>query len=172
MAILPIITAPDRRLKVKSKPVDVVDASVRKLLDDMLETMYLAPGIGLSAVQVGVTKCLITVDVSRDEEDDAPLFLINPKIVEYSDRIETYNEGCLSLPDQFADLPRPEAITLDYLDYDGAPQQLRADGLLSRCIQHEIDHLKGRLFVDHLSAVKRGMILRKLEKIRRQKVTA
>ncbi|MDE0727892.1 MAG: peptide deformylase [Alphaproteobacteria bacterium] len=172
MAILPIITAPDRRLKVKSKPVDVVDDAVRKLLDDMLETMYLAPGIGLSAVQVGVTKCLITVDVSRDEEDDAPLFLINPKIVEYSDRIETYNEGCLSLPDQFADLPRPEAITLDYQDYDGAPQQLRADGLLSRCIQHEMDHLKGRLFVDHLSAVKRGMILRKLEKIRRQKVTA
>ena len=172
MAILPIITAPDRRLKVKSKPVDVVDDAVRKLLDDMLETMYLAPGIGLSAVQVGVAKCLITVDVSRDEEDDAPLFLINPKIVEYSDRIETYNEGCLSLPDQFADLPRPEAITLDYLDYDGAPQQLRADGLLSRCIQHEMDHLKGRLFVDHLSAVKRGMILRKLEKIRRQKVTA
>jgi peptide deformylase len=138
----------------------------------MLETMYLAPGIGLSAVQVGVAKCLITVDVSRDEEDDAPLFLINPEIVEYSDRIDTYNEGCLSLPDQFADLPRPEAITLDYLDYDGAPQQLRADGLLSRCIQHEMDHLKGRLFVDHLSAVKRGMILRKLEKIRRQKVTA
>ena len=172
MAILPIITAPDRRLKVKSKPVDVVDDAVRKLLDDMLETMYLAPGIGLSAVQVGVAKCLITVDVSRDEEDDAPLFLINPEIVEYSDRIESYNEGCLSLPDQFADLPRPEAITLDYLDYDGAPQQLRADGLLSRCIQHEMDHLKGRLFVDHLSAVKRGMILRKLEKIRRQKVTA
>ncbi len=172
MAILPIITAPDRRLKVKSKPVDVVDDAVRKLLDDMLETMYLAPGIGLSAVQVGVAKCLITVDVSRDEEDDAPLFLINPEIVEYSDRIETYNEGCLSLPDQFADLPRPEAITLDYLDYDGAPQQLRDDGLLSRCIQHEMDHLKGRLFVDHLSAVKRGMILRKLEKIRRQKVTA
>ena len=172
MAILPIITAPDRWLKVKSKPVDVVDDAVRKLLDDMLETMYLAPGIGLSAVQVGVAKCLITVDVSRDEEDDAPLFLINPEIVEYSDRIETYNEGCLSLPDQFADLPRPEAITLDYLDYDGAPQQLRADGLLSRCIQHEMDHLKGRLFVDHLSAVKRGMILRKLEKIRRQKVTA
>jgi peptide deformylase len=172
MATLPIITAPDRRLKVKSKPVDVVDDAVRKLLDDMLETMYLAPGIGLSAVQVGVAKCLITVDVSRDEEDDAPLFLINPEIVEYSDRIETYNEGCLSLPDQFADLPRPEAITLDYLDYDGAPQQLRADGLLSRCIQHEMDHLKGRLFVDHLSAVKRGMILRKLEKIRRQKVTA
>lgn len=172
MAILPIITAPDRRLKVKSKPVDVVDASVRKLLDDMLETMYLAPGIGLSAVQVGVANCLITLDVSRDDEDDTPLFLINPEIVEYSDRIETYNEGCLSLPDQFADLPRPEAITLDYLDYDGTAQQMRADGLLSRCIQHEMDHLKGRLFVDHLSAVKRGMILRKLEKIRRQKVNA
>ena len=172
MAILPIITAPDRRLKVKSKPVDVVDASVRKLLDDVLETMYLAPGIGLSAVQVRVAKCLITLDVSRDDKDDTPLFLINPEIVEYSDRIETYNEGCLSLPDQFADLPRPEAITLDYLDYDGTAQQMQADGLLSRCIPHEMDHLKGRLFVDHLSAVKRGMILRKLEKIRRQKVNA
>ncbi len=172
MAILPIITAPDRRLKVKSKPVEIVDDGVRKLLDDMLETMYDAPGIGLSAVQVGVPKCLITVDVSRDDEDNAPLFLVNPEIVEYSDEIETYNEGCLSLPEQFADLPRPEAITVNYLDYDGASQQLKANGLLSRCIQHEMDHLKGRLFVDHLSAVKRSMILRKLEKARRQKVSA
>jgi len=172
MAILSIITAPDRRLKVKSKPVESVDDGVRKILDDMLETMYQAPGIGLSAVQVGVAKCLITVDVSHDDEDDAPLFLVNPKIVEYSEQIETYNEGCLSLPDYFADLPRPEGITLDYLDYHGEPQQLQADGLLSRCIQHEMDHLLGRLFVDHLSAVKRGIILRKLEKLRRQKVTA
>jgi len=172
MAILSIITAPDRRLKVKSKPVESVDDGVRKILDDMLETMYQAPGIGLSAVQVGVAKCLITVDVSHDDKDDAPLFLVNPKIVEYSEQIETYNEGCLSLPDYFADLPRPEGITLDYLDYHGEPQQLQADGLLSRCIQHEMDHLLGRLFVDHLSAVKRGIILRKLEKLRRQKVTA
>ena len=170
MAVLPIITAPDRRLKVKSTPVEAVDDDVRKLLGDMLETMHAAPGIGLSAVQVGVPKCLITVDVSRDDEDNAPLFLANPEIIEYSNEILTFSEGCLSLPDQFADLPRPEAIILDYLDYDGAQQQIQADGLLSRCIQHEMDHLLGRLFVDHLSAVKRSMILRKLEKARRQKV--
>ena len=170
MAVLPIITAPDRRLKVKSTPVEAVDDDVRKLLVDMLETMHAAPGIGLSAVQVGVPKCLITVDVSRDDEDNAPLFLANPEIIEYSNEILTFSEGCLSLPDQFADLPRPEAIILDYLDYDGAQQQIQADGLLSRCIQHEMDHLLGRLFVDHMSAVKRSMILRKLEKARRQKV--
>ncbi|MFP6727281.1 MAG: peptide deformylase [Alphaproteobacteria bacterium] len=170
MAVLPIITAPDRRLKVKSTTVEAVDDDVRKLLGDMLETMHAAPGIGLSAVQVGVPKCLITVDVSRDDEDNAPLFLANPEIIEYSNEILTFSEGCLSLPDQFADLPRPEAIILDYLDYDGAQQQIQADGLLSRCIQHEMDHLLGRLFVDHMSAVKRSMILRKLEKARRQKV--
>ena len=170
MAILPIITAPDRRLKVKSTPVDAVDDDVRTLLCDMLETMYKAPGIGLSAIQVGVPKCLITVDVSRDDEDKAPLYLVNPEIIRYSDEIENFNEGCLSLPDQFAILPRPEAIVVDYLGFDGEQKQIRADGLLSRCIQHEMDHLKGKLFVDHLSAVKRSIILRKLEKTRRQKV--
>lgn len=172
MAILPIITAPDRRLKVKSTPLEAVDDATRAFLDDLLETMYLAPGIGLSAVQVGVPKCLITVDVSHDEEDNTPLYLINPEIVEYSEDVEVYNEGCLSLPDEFADLPRPEAIKVEYLDYHGLPQQLQADGLLSRCIQHEMDHLKGRLFVDRLSAVKRGMILRRLDKARRQRVNA
>ena len=170
MAILPIITAPDRRLKVKSTPVDAVDDDVRTLLGDMLETMYKAPGIGLSAIQVGVPKCLITVDVSRDDEDKAPLYLVNPEIIQYSDEIENFNEGCLSLPDQFAILPRPEAIVVDYLDFDGELKQIQANGLLSRCIQHEMDHLKGKLFVDHLSAVKRSIILRKLEKTRRQKV--
>ena len=170
MAILPIITAPDRRLKVKSTPVDAVDDDVRMLLCDMLETMYKAPGIGLSAIQVGVPKCLITVDVSRDDEDKAPLYLVNPEIIQYSDEIENFNEGCLSLPDQFAILPRPEAIVVDYLDFDGKRKQIRANGLLARCIQHEMDHLKGKLFVDHLSAVKRSIILRKLEKTRRQKV--
>ena len=170
MAILPIITAPDRRLKVKSTPVEVVDDDVRTLLGDMLETMYKAPGIGLSAIQVGVPKCLITVDVSQDDEDKAPLYLVNPEIIRYSDEIENFNEGCLSLPDQFAILPRPEAIVVDYLDFDGERKQIRANGLLSRCIQHEMDHLKGKLFVDHLSAVKRSIILRKLEKTRRQKV--
>ncbi len=172
MAILSIITAPDRRLKVKSKPVETVDDKVRQILDDMLETMHQAPGIGLSAVQIGVPKCLITVDVSADDEASAPLYLINPEILEYSEELETYNEGCLSLPEQFADLERPGTITLQYLDYFGEIRQLRAEGLLSRCIQHEMDHLKGRLFVDHLSAVKRGIILRKLDKAKRQKVSA
>ena len=170
MAILPIITAPDRRLKIKSTPVEVVDGGVRMLLRDMLETMYNAPGIGLSAIQVGVPNCLITVDVSQDDEVKAPLYLVNPEIIQYSDEIENFNEGCLSLPDQFAILPRPEAIVVDYLDFDGERKQIRANGLLSRCIQHEMDHLKGKLFVDHLSAVKRSIILRKLEKTRRQKV--
>lgn len=172
MAILPIITAPDRRLKVKSKPVEAVDDKVRQILDDMLETMYQAPGIGLSAVQVGIPKCLITVDISKDDEDSAPLFLVNPEIVAYSEALETYNEGCLSLPDQFADLERPEGITVEFLDYHGEAQQLQAEGLLSRCIQHEMDHLQGRLFVDRLSTVKRSMILRKLDKAKRQKVMA
>ena len=172
MAILTIITAPDRRLKVKSQLVETVDDKIRRILDDMLETMYQAPGIGLSAVQVGLPKCLITVDVSHDDEDKAPLYLVNPEIVAFSDEMESYNEGCLSLPDQFADLDRPGEVTVEYLDYHGQQLELHADGLLSRCIQHEMDHLKGRLFVDHLSTVKRGMILRKLEKIRRQKVSA
>ena len=172
MAILPIITAPDRRLKIKSKPVETVDDKVRQFLDDMLETMYEAPGIGLSAVQVGVPKCMITVDVSPDDEDNEPLFLINPEIVSHSEDLANYNEGCLSLPDQFADLDRPESITVQFLDYFGELRQLRAEGLLSRCIQHEMDHLKGRLFVDYLSAVKRGIILRKLDKAKRQKVLA
>ena len=170
MAILPIITAPDRRLKAKSTPVEVVDDDVRTLLGDMLETMYKAPGIGLSAIQVGVPKRLITVDVSQDSENNAPLYLVNPKIIQYSDEIEDFNEGCLSLPDQFAILPRPEAIVVDYLDFNGEQKQIRANGLLSRCIQHEMDHLEGKLFVDHLSAVKRSIILRRLEKARRQKV--
>jgi len=172
MAILPIITAPDRRLKVKSTPVEIVDDKVRKILDDMLATMYQAPGIGLSAVQVGIPKCLITVDVSPDDEENAPLYLINPEITEYSEELESYNEGCLSLPEQFADLDRPGAITVQYLDYFGELRRLRAEGLLSRCIQHEMDHLKGRLFVDHLSTVKRGIILRKLDKAKRQRVMA
>ena len=172
MTILPIITAPDRRLKVKSKPVETVDDKVRQFLDDMLETMYQAPGIGLSAVQVGDPKCMITVDVSPDDEAKAPLYLINPEIMEYSEELGSYNEGCLSLPEQFADLDRPEAITVKFLDYYGEARRLHAEGLLARCIQHEMDHLKGRLFVDHLSAVKRGIILRKLDKAKRQKVTS
>lgn len=172
MARLPIITAPDPRLKVKSEPIGHVDDALRKVLDDMLETMYDAPGIGLSGIQVGIAKQLITVDVSADDEEAAPLFLINPKIVHMSDEGAIFDEGCLSLPNQFAEIERPERIVVDYLDRDGAAQQLEADGLLSRCIQHEMDHLEGILFVDHLSLMKRNMILRKLQKQRRQKASA
>ena len=139
-------------------------------MDDMLETMYQAPGIGLSAIQVGVPKRLMTVDVSTESEGRHPLFLVNPEIVWSSDEGALYDEGCLSLPDHFAEIERPAKIRVTFLDYHGKPQELEADGLLSRCIQHEYDHLNGILFVDHLSAVKRNMILRKLLKARRQKV--
>lgn len=169
---MPIITAPDPRLKVKSEAVGHVDDALRKLLDDMLETMYEAPGIGLSAIQVGIAKRLITVDVSADDEEPAPLFLINPKIVHMSDKGAIFDEGCLSLPNQFAEIERPESIVVDYIDRDGVARQMEADGLLSRCIQHEMDHLQGVLFVDHLSLMKRNMILRKLQKQRRQKASA
>lgn len=172
MALMPIITAPDPRLKVRSEAVGTVDDAVRKLLDDMLASMYAAPGIGLSAIQVGVTKRVIVTDVAADDEPRVPLFLVNPRIVRFSDDMALYNEGCLSLPEHYAEIERPEGITVEYLDRDGAPRSLDAGGLLSRCIQHEMDHLDGILFVDHLSAIKRNMILRKLVKARRQKASA
>jgi len=170
MALLPIITAPDPRLKVASEQLGTVDDELRRFMDDMLETMYQAPGIGLSAIQVGVPKRLMTVDVSNEDDGRRPLFLVNPEIVWSSDEGALYDEGCLSLPEHYAEIERPAKIRVTYLDYHGKPQELEADGLLSRCIQHEYDHLNGILFVDHLSAVKRNMILRKLLKARRQKV--
>ena len=172
MALMPIITAPDPRLKVLSEAVETVDDAVRKLMDDMLESMYAAPGIGLSAIQVGVTKRVIVTDVAPDDKPREPLFLVNPQIVRFSDDMARYNEGCLSLPEHYAEIERPEGITVEFLDRDGKPRSLDATGLLSRCIQHEMDHLDGILFVDHLSAIKRNMILRKLVKARRQKVSA
>ena len=167
MALLPIITAPDARLKQKSKPVSAVDDGVRKLLDDMLATMYAAPGIGLAAVQVGVPRRAIVVDVSRDDRPRSPLFMVNPELVRVSDEDGVYEEGCLSLPDQYAEVERPAAIRVRYLDRDGRRQELDADGILATCIQHEMDHLEGILFVDHISALKRNMILRKLLKAKR-----
>lgn len=172
MALMSIITAPDPRLKVLSEQVGTVDDEIRKLMDDMLESMYVAPGIGLSAIQVGVPKRLIVTDVAHDDEPRQPQFLVNPRIVRFSDDMAVYNEGCLSLPEHYAEIERPEAITVEFLDRDGKPRSLDATGLLSRCIQHEMDHLDGILFVDHLSAIKRNMILRKLVKARRQKASA
>ena len=168
MAQLPILTAPDPRLKQKATPVERVDDEVRRLMDDMLETMYAAPGIGLAAPQVGVLKRLIVVDVARDGEPPAPYQLPNPEILWVSDDDAGYEEGCLSLPDHYGEVVRPAAIRLRYLDRQNEIRELEADGILATCIQHEIDHLDGILFVDHMSALKRNMILRKLLKAKKQ----
>jgi peptide deformylase len=167
MALLPILTAPDPRLKKISAPVKEVDASVRKLMDDMLETMYQAPGIGLAAPQVGVLKRVIVLDIAREGEEPQPLRLANPEIVWVSDDDATYNEGCLSLPEHYADVVRPAACRVRYLDQDNKQQEIAAEGLLATCLQHEIDHLDGILFVDHLTALKRNIILRKLLKAKK-----
>lgn len=169
MALLPIITAPDPRLKQVCPSVEQVDDEIRQLLEDMLETMYEAPGIGLAAPQVGVLKRVIVVDVSREDEERAPLKLVNPELTWVSDHDASYDEGCLSLPEHYAEVVRPAEIKVEYLDQDGKKQELAADGLLATCIQHEIDHLDGILFVDHISALKRNMILRKLLKARKAK---
>ncbi|PHQ69471.1 MAG: peptide deformylase [Sneathiella sp.] len=169
MALLPIYTAPDPLLKAISRPVEEVTADIRKLVDNMLETMYDAPGIGLAAIQVGVPKRLLVLDIVGKDRDEmpAPMTLINPEITWVSDHDETYEEGCLSLPEHYADVVRPAEIDVNFLDVDGKRQKLRAEGLLSTCIQHEIDHLDGILFVDHISALKRNMILRKLLKLKK-----
>src|SRR5215510_7123703 len=164
MAKLDIIIAPDPRLKVKCAPVAKVDASVRKLMDDMLETMYAAPGIGLAAPQVGVAKRVIVVDVARQGEPPQPHRMANPELVWVSEEDAVYNEGCLSLPEHYADVSRPAATRVRYLDEQNEIRELEADGVLAVCIQHEMDHLDGILFVDHISALKRNMILRKLLK--------
>lgn len=167
MALLPIITAPDPILETVSTPVEQVTDEVRQQLDDMLETMYAAPGIGLAAIQVGITKRMLVIDVSREGEDKNPLYIINPEITWVSDDDSVYEEGCLSLPEQYADVERPAEIKVSYLDRNGEKQELHADGLLATCLQHEMDHLDGILFVDHISALKRNMILRKLLKQKR-----
>ncbi|HMR30928.1 MAG TPA: peptide deformylase [Geminicoccaceae bacterium] len=167
MSLLQILQAPHPGLKRVAQPVAEVTDEVRRLMDDMLETMYGAPGIGLAAPQVGVDRRIVVVDVSREENDRNPLRLINPELVWTSDDSVTMEEGCLSLPEQFAEVKRPSAVRLRYLDEAGAPQEVAADGMLARCLQHEVDHLDGILFVDHLSALRRNMILRKLEKARR-----
>jgi peptide deformylase len=170
MALLPIITAPDPRLKIKARPVPAVDAKVRRLMDDMLETMYHAIGIGLAAPQVGAASRVIVVDVAREGEKPQPLRLANPEILWRSPELQTASEGCLSLPEHYADVVRPAAIRLRYLDHENEIREIEAEGLLATCLQHEIDHLDGILFVDHVSAVKRDMILRKLAKAKRSRM--
>jgi len=172
MALLPILTAPDPALKKISQPVKQVDASVRKLMDDMLETMYHAPGIGLAAPQVGVLKRVIVLDIAREGEEPQPLRIANPEIVWVSDDDATYNEGCLSVPEHYADVVRPAACRVKYLDQDNQQQEIAAEGLLATCLQHEIDHLDGVLFIDHLTSLKRNIILRKLLKAKKASADA
>jgi len=167
MALLPILTAPDPRLKQISAPVKQVDAGVRKLMDDMLETMYQAPGIGLAAPQVGVLKRVIVLDLAREGEEPQPLRLANPEVVWVSDEDVTYNEGCLSVPEHYADVARPGACRVRYLDHENKRREIAAEGLLATCLQHEIDHLDGVLFIDHLTSLKRNIILRKLLKAKK-----
>lgn len=169
MALLPIITAPDPRLKLVAKPVAKVDDQTRRLMADMLETMYAAPGIGLAAPQLGVAKRIIVVDCAREGEAPAPMKIANPEILWRSAELMTNSEGCLSLPEHYADVTRAAEIKLRYLDEQNEIREIHAKGLLGACLQHEIDHLDGTLFVDHISALKRGMILRKLAKAKRQK---
>jgi len=172
MAQLPIITAPDPRLKIKARPVPAVDDKIRRLMDDMLETMYGAIGIGLAAPQVGQASQVIVLDVAREGEKPQPLKLANPEILWRSPELTTGNEGCLSLPEHYAEVTRPAKIRLRYLDYQNEIREIEASGLLAMCLQHEIDHLDGVLFVDHISSLKRGMILRKLAKAKRSGVPA
>jgi peptide deformylase len=170
MASLQIITAPDPRLKLKARPVAKVDAQVRRLMDDMLETMYGSIGIGLAAPQVGVAQRVIVIDAAREGEKPNPMRIANPEILWRSKETMVANEGCLSVPEHYADVTRAAEIKLRYLDEQNEIREIDAKGLLATCIQHEIDHLDGVLFVDHISALKRGMILRKLAKAKRSRV--
>ena len=164
MTIRKILTEPDPFLRQKSRNVDKVDEEIRKLMDDMLDTMYAAPGIGLAAIQVGIPKRIIVIDLSKEEEEKKPLFFVNPKIILKSNTNTTYEEGCLSVPGQFAEIDRPDRCEVEYLDYNGKQHNLNTEGLLATCIQHEIDHLEGILFIDYLSKLKKSFIVKKLSK--------
>ena len=164
MAIKTILTEPNNILRQVSNPVDHVGEEEQKLMDDMLETMYTAPGIGLAAIQIGIPKRIIIMDISREKENKNPLHFINPEIVWKADEDIIYEEGCLSVPNQFAEINRPKECHVKYLDYFGQPQLFKAEGLLATCIQHEIDHLEGILFIDYLSKLKKTMIIKKLSK--------
>ena len=172
MSIRKILTEPNKILRQISKNVENVDKEIQTLMDDMLETVYAAPGIGLAAIQIGVPKRVIVIDITRDNENDItrdnekknPIYFVNPEIVWKDNEESTYEEGCLSVPNQFAEINRPKECQVKYLDYFGEPKLLKAEGLLATCIQHEIDHLEGILFIDYLSKLKKSMIIKKLSK--------
>ena len=164
MAKKQILTIPDPLLRKVSEPVTSVNTEVKNLMDDMLETMYAAPGIGLAAVQVGVLKRIIVIDLSKDGQKKDPLFIVNPQITFKSEELISYEEGCLSIPNQFAEVKRPSSCKVNFLDYNGKKREINADGLLATCVQHEVDHLNGVLFIDHLSKLKKDIIIKKTKK--------
>ena len=170
MSVKPILTEPNKLLRQVSKPVENVGDEERRLMDDMLDTMYAAPGIGLAAIQIGVPKRIIVMDISRYEDKKEPRYFVNPVIKNKNNETSKYEEGCLSVPDQFAEIERPNECEVEYLDYNGKKQLLKADGLLATCIQHEMDHLEGVLFIDYLSKLKKSMIIKKLSKIKSNRI--
>jgi peptide deformylase len=172
MTVRPILTAPDPRLQAVSTDVESVTAEIRTLVDDMADSMYAAEGIGLAAVQIGVPKRVIVMDLDQKEGQRNPRAFINPKITWASDETAVFEEGCLSVPEIWDDVERPARIKAEYLDRDGKPQTLEADGLLATCLQHEMDHLNGVLFIDHLSRLKKSMAIKKLTKAKKLKETA
>ncbi len=163
-----IIIEPDPILRKTCDALEKVDDNVRKLMEEMLETMYAAPGIGLAAIQIGILKRVVVIDISKDQEQKSPLFLVNPEIIQKSKTTSVYEEGCLSLPGQFAEIERPAECFIKYIDFNGKQKELKADGLLSTCIQHEVDHLDGKLFIDYLSKLKKDMIIKKLVKHKKE----
>jgi len=170
MSVLPILTIPDARLKQVCKPIVNVDGRIARLVDDMLETMYKAPGIGLAAPQIGLLERIIVLDVAdeRNGEKPNPVAMVNPEVIWASDELSTYQEGCLSIPEVYAEVTRPAQVRVRYVDREGEVREADADGLFATCVQHEIDHLNGVLFIDHLSTLKRNMILRKMQKQKRR----
>ena len=170
MSVKPILTEPNKLLRQISKPVKNVGDEERRFMDDMLDTMYAAPGIGLAAIQIGVPKRIIVMDISRDEDKKKPKYFVNPVIKNKNNETSKYEEGCLSVPDQFAEIERPNKCEVEYLDYNGKKKLLKADGLLATCIQHEMDHLEGVLFIDYLSKLKKSMIIKKLSKIKSNRI--
>ncbi|AYG65060.1 MULTISPECIES: peptide deformylase [unclassified Rhizobium] len=164
MTIKPLIILPDPLLRQASKPIERIDTDTQRLADDMLETMYDAPGIGLAAIQIGVPRRMLVIDVAREGEEKKPLVVINPEIIASSDERSVYEEGCLSIPDYYAEVERPARVTVKHLDRDGKEQLTEADGLLATCLQHEIDHLNGVLFIDYISRLKRDMVIKKFTK--------
>jgi len=171
MAIREIIKLPDKRLRLISEPVKQIDAGIRKLVDDMFETMYKAPGIGLAAIQLGVAKRVITLDLSKKEDDHEPQVFINPEILWQSEALAKFEEGCLSIPDYYEEVERPAEVKVKYLDLAGKKREIDAKGLLATCLQHEIDHINGVLFIDHLSKLKRDRVIKKFTKAAKTSAT-